>query len=174
MGRLFMGRYMSAVGLFSRVLLLGAVRIACADDLAPTAVDEHAAYCIPVVQRQLQEQRALLDTLDQKLKDPKVAAALRKQVEDMQAEAHQQLTQIEHNLERMHTALQAHSTDSADAHAAAQERGTQDIVEFQAMLSRCARKCYAAGASIDKCEDECQDKKLLARVKSCFMPVWLP
>ena len=151
------------------VVVLCLMPIAGAEDLPASDEQLRAAYCIPVVQTQVRAQSSLIAAIDKGRKEKD------KQADEMSAGAHKQLAQVESVLSRLQESVRP-LVPFADGSplAAAYERGARDTDEYQAMLSRCAMKCFSAGASIDRCEDACQDKDLIARVQMCFKANWLP
>jgi hypothetical protein len=142
-----------------------------ADPPPVTDSEVRAAYCIPVVQRQVQAQQSLLATLEKTLKDEKSPPAQRQQAETIGAGARQQLAKTQSALDRLQAAVRAHAPYPQDSPLAdAQKRGASDIDAFIASTNTCASKCFSAGPSIDKCENQCEDKSLVARVKACLVP----
>ncbi len=158
----------SAGRLVKCVMLLCLAPMALAEDSSPNDAHLRSAYCIPVVQQQIQEQRRLIAAIDNAPKQ------MRRQAEEMSPDARRHLAQTESLLERLQATVRPLTPyPDGGALSNAQRRGAQDFDEYMAMLNRCATKCFAAGPSIDRCESECSDHELIARIEACFAPNWL-
>ena len=151
------------------VMLLCLVPMALAEDSSPTDAQVRSAYCIPVLQQQMQAQRRMIAAIDNAPKE------MRRQAEEMNPDARRQLAQMESLLSRLQASVRPLTPyPDGGALSNAQQRGAEDFDGYNATLKRCATKCFAAGPSIDKCENECSDHELIARIKACFTPNWLP
>jgi hypothetical protein len=131
-------------------------------DSPPNNAELRSAYCIPVVQDQIQMARNLIGSIDNA---PKEA---RQQAEQMRPRASEHLARMQGLLAKLQASVGPAVIGSPVADA--QSRGAKDLEEYRGMDMRCTTKCYAAGPAINKCQSDCRDTALIARIEACLKP----
>jgi hypothetical protein len=151
-------------------LLVCLMPTAGADDLLKGDEMLRSAYCIPVVQRQIEAQRRLVDLMDKAPSD-----ARKQMAERMGFASHKQLAKMESVLNQLQASVRPATPFAPGSQLAnALEQGARDLDEYFAMQNRCVGKCYSAGPTIDKCEADCTDHSLAKRIETCFALSRLP
>jgi hypothetical protein len=157
--------------------LLGFAPIAIAQDKSqmPSDAELRTAYCIPVITRELSDTKQAAAEAEQQANDP-VTASYGAQDKFLQvlAQLKNRIAELDSALKRLEAYLlpRRFQRDPV-ALAAAQKRGEADYQEL--MGGECAARCMAvANANLTACLSSCNPPDLVARLKACKDPTWLP
>jgi len=152
----------------SNLLLLALFSVSSSQCIAqdrqqPTDIDLHTAYCIPVVKAQiLLTQQGLASAQSAQILSQQLAEEGQKSIAKLQAVL---------NRLQLSFALKLLSVDAIGL-AVAAKRGEADYQDFSQMSNRCA---VQDGVPQDSQHyDACMDQDLIARMKACDTPTWLP
>lgn len=148
-----------------------------ADDTLPTDADLRSAYCIPVLQHGIdvlnqaaaahEAQAKSAQTPEQRRAGQELRDIVLNRVSETQSTLHRLTSYL---LPRMQYRDQLALT-------AAGERGEADVKVLQAKAVRCPTRCGGfdvSDAAWYACAARCVDKELIARVRACAAPTWLP
>ncbi len=163
------------------MLLLASSSAAFGQQRAPTDLELHAAYCIPLMQKAVQTFATARETLKQQAgaaapgANPESATALRAAL----AEAERSLAERQAALDRLQRYLTPRiaSLDPA-ALQAAMHGGEGDARYIAQQAAQCMdrkneRNCLQA-ADAASCVKQCVGLELSARLEQCRQPSWLP
>ena len=165
----------------SALMLTCIASCAAAEDRTPTDAELKTAYCIPLLQWEVEIARVATDTDDDHWRHSPPSPELRDQVARKSADLHRRRAAMESTLGRLQAFLgQRIKSLDRSALAAAGSRGKADLDELQAQQPRCRGQCgpessdAAADENATACLESCADQQLAARLKACNAPSWLP
>lgn len=155
----------------------GLVGVAGAQETEPTDVELRSAYCIAVLNADINLTDKLIANSDASVKSAPTPE-LRQLDLKMNSDLRDGLAKFESALNRLKLYLLPRMVSRDPiAITAAMNRGQADIHEVMAMADRCGAKCARPGQTPDQiaaCDTSCFDKDLMARVEACVSPIWLP
>ena len=159
------------------VLLLRNSISASQEQTAPTDAAIRSAYCIPIVQRDVENGKQLDADLTSK-----VEAATSSQARALFSKAREGVRKLIADSEAALSRLRASVLSSPQADPAAlseaQKRGEADQLRSQTEAKACSDKCFRSAPydepKIRTCMHSCEDPELESRVKACEKPDWLP
>jgi hypothetical protein len=164
-----MNRRMLANGLTLSLVLTWVAPMAVAADSTPSDIEMHSAYCIPVARFWVQQNQRYVD---QAIKS---SATNSKSSRDMIENWRKRLAYYQDLLDRFSSQVDLHVPVSEGSPLITERyHGEQDLLEWRSAVDACSRKCSSADGPRDTCADTCMDKELVARIKSCDAPDWLP
>jgi hypothetical protein len=145
--------------------------IAMSQDLVPSDAELRSAYCLPVVKAEIKLARDAIAMADANKTSP--IPAVQENLTKASEELRKGLVQAESALNRLQAYLvpRVMARDPV-ALMAATQRGEADLRALESMAAQ-----YAAcrGVTDDKaCIDSYTDKDLVARIRACANPTWLP
>jgi hypothetical protein len=163
------------LALFTAVYLSALTEAAAAQQAVPTDTELRSAYCASVIRGDIDLQQKMIAQIDAAVKSAPTPE-LQQQAIKASTELHEGLTKIETVRDRLKLYLlpRIGSLDPI-AITAAMHRGEADVQEVMAMVNRCSAKCDPLpGDQRATCNASCVDNDLIARVKACTNPTWLP
>jgi hypothetical protein len=153
---------------------------AIAQDSLPTDSELHTAYCIPVLQWQIQWYREIFGAQTANLANGAQTPELKQHASKLSDQTRKLIADLESALNRLQLYLlpRIEHRDSF-ALVAAQKRGESDVQEFKGLPDRCGTECgVPLGASANDtqqaCLASCANKDVVLRMKACATPTWLP
>jgi len=185
------------IGIGALLLACGTVRVAVAQDTVPTDAELRSAYCIPVLQseiKMLSDAVASMDRWrsqnDQSFQQNPPSPDVQNQLRENQKQYLESTEKVREGIARRKSTLnrlQAYLLPrlmhlDPMAIALATKRGDADVQGLHDMSHRCGSQCgisdQIGGPDPDDkakaCFASCSDKDLVARLKACSTPTWLP
>jgi hypothetical protein len=163
------------------LFLLCFAQVAVAQDSIPTDAELRSAYCVPVLQWFIRENRSELANFMEEQKNavtPEYRQILTKKIDELQ----QDVAVYESALNRLQSYLLPRIQHlDPTALMLASNRGNADRQQLSSMIDRCYERCgISLGVPLDdkkkECIVACQDtlKDVAARLQPCRNPSWLP
>jgi hypothetical protein len=148
---------------------------AAAQDAVPTDIELRSAYCLSVIKADIDLEHKMIAQTDALVKSAPTPE-LQQRLLKSSAPLHEALTKLEAVLNRLQLYLMPRmGARDPIALTAAMKRGGADFQEGQAMAERCSAKCAnLPGDEPAACVNSCVDNDLVARLKACTTPTWLP
>ncbi|HEX8782132.1 MAG TPA: hypothetical protein VF764_02080 [Steroidobacteraceae bacterium] len=151
--------------------------IAVAQQAVPSDNELQSQYCLSVLNAQIDwTQKGLAGAAASAKNLPPAPPTVQLWVAKQRAEIAQSLTKLESTRNRLQSYLvPRYGTVDTAAMVAAMNRGTADWQSFIAMSNRCGRMCVSGPHDqMQTCLTACTDAALIARIKGCANPTWLP
>ena len=164
------------------VVLMFASLTASAQTQLPSETDLRAAYCLPVLQKDIDSIEKMIALTDDQIKHIEdMPESSRQGVLQMLQKSKQTLPQTlserRSSLNRVQLfILPRMQYLDASALLGATARGTADTRELEEKVSACQKDCgsHTSADDFTGCANTCIGRDLMARLNACRNPMWLP
>ena len=142
----------------------------------PSDNELRTAYCVPVINATIDMDNQVIAALEANSSSTPEGQQRTHNALDLARESLAKTQQIRSRLQ-LYLAPKVETLDPAALHAA-MSRGEADMAQLKASSERCAAKCSTVTApsadQMSACTASCTDPDLVARVRACRNPTWLP
>jgi hypothetical protein len=161
----------------STAFLLHCAKSSSQETALPPGIGARSAYCIPIIQGDLENGRQLDAEIAKKLGT--AASAQERALLTMTREkVRKMLADSESVLSRLQTSSFAPSQSDPVVLESARSRGTSDSIRSRTESKECAANCFKTagfdGPKVVQCAKSCGDPELGSRLRACEKPDWLP